>query len=184
MPGARRIDSAHAVARGPAAQAILGGDAAARARRLRAARPRFGNARAGAIAVHARRRDVDEVPRYNPRARQRRQQMARARVVAAVGGRRREMQHRERRGAQAVERARDRRGRRRSARCHARAASRTSSRSRVRPIEPRAMAQAAARRAARRRRSRSATPVHHPAGCACRRSSASVAHAIRAGTHT
>ncbi len=93
-----------AVARRPAAQPILRRDAAARARRLRATRPFFADARAGAIAVHAGRRNVDEALWYAARPRQRRDQLLRPRIVATFGRRRREMQHRERRRANPLER--------------------------------------------------------------------------------
>ena len=92
-----------AVAPRPVAQPVLGRDAAARARRAGAARPRLGDARAGAIAVDARRRNVDESLWYASRPRQRGDQLLRARIVAALGRRRREMQDGERRRAQAVE---------------------------------------------------------------------------------
>ena len=156
MPGTRRIDSADAVMR--AAQLRRRSSAATR-RRARGvcgpARPRFVNPRAGAIAIHARRRDVDEALRYNSRPRQRRDQLSRARIVAAFGGRRREMQHRKRRERQAGERCGDRRGRRRSGRCHARAGSACPSRRRVRPKRRARLRESVARRAAQRRRSRS-----------------------------
>ena len=106
MPGRAQDRERDAVARRPRAQAILGGDAAARARRLRPARTRFGDARAGAVAVDAGRRNVDEALWYTSRPRQRRDQLLRARIVAAGRRRRREMQHREGRRAQATERSR------------------------------------------------------------------------------
>jgi hypothetical protein len=45
------------------------------------------------------------MPRYNPRARKRSQHATRSRVITTFGGRRREMQHRVRRGLQPDERA-------------------------------------------------------------------------------
>ena len=94
----------HAMAARPGAQPVFGGDPPPRARRLRAAGMRFGHLRARAIAVDARRGNVDEALRYNPRPCQRRDELLRARIVAAVGRRRRKVQDREGRGAQAAER--------------------------------------------------------------------------------
>ena len=65
---------------------------------------RLGHARTRAITVHTRRRDVDETLRYNSRPRERRDQSSCARIIAAVGRRRREVQNAERRGAQASQR--------------------------------------------------------------------------------
>jgi hypothetical protein len=45
------------------------------------------------------------MPRYNPRARKRRQHATRSRVITTFGGRRREMQHREGRSLQPTQRA-------------------------------------------------------------------------------
>jgi len=91
--------------RGPGPQTIFRGETAPRTGRLRATRSRLRDVRAGAIAIHARRRNIDKPPRYNPRPRQRRNQTARARIVASVGRRRSEVQHGERGEAQSVERS-------------------------------------------------------------------------------
>ena len=70
---------------------------------LRLARTRLADARARAIAVDAAGADVDEALRYNSRLRQRGDQPLRARIVAPARRRRREVQDRERRGAQPVQ---------------------------------------------------------------------------------
>src|SRR6185369_10187236 len=82
---------------------LLGRYATARARRARAARPGLGHACSRTVAVDPRRRNVDEPLWYASRPRQRRNQLARPRVVAALGGWRREMQNRKRRRAEPVE---------------------------------------------------------------------------------
>jgi len=89
--------------------------AAMRTRRLRVTRPRLADLSAGAIAINAAGADVDEALRYNPRFCQRGDQPCGARIIAAVAGRRRKVQHREGRQtqpaetAQLIEVARDRR---------------------------------------------------------------------------
>ena len=135
MPGARRIASVTPSPRRPFAQPILGGDATlARAASARGAARDSAMRAPRAIAVHARRRNVDESLWYASRPRERREQVLRARIVAAFAGRRREMQHRERATRdRRAQRARSRRDRPRSARCRAPRSFGASSRLRISP---------------------------------------------------
>ena len=146
-----------AVAPRPVAQPVLGRDAAARARRLRAPRPPLVDARAGAVAVDAGGRNVDEALWYASRPRQRGDELA---ACADRRGRRRAAARSA--GPRTAPRAAGRastagRDRRRSARCRARAAwGRRRGGASGRRGAP---AGAAGRRcAARRHRSQSARP--------------------------
>jgi hypothetical protein len=130
QPGSpRRSRRAHdrqrdATVRGPRAQAILGVDATLRARGHSASRPRLVDARARAIAVHARRRNVDEAPWYPACRRQRGDQAPGAQVAATLGLRRREVHHGVGREAQSARACAARRGRLRPGRRRASEASR------------------------------------------------------------
>ena len=95
----------HAIPCRPAPKTVLGRNAAVRARRFGVTRPRLADPYTRAIAIDAAGADIDESLRYNPRFCQCGDQPRGARIIVAIAGRRREVQHRERRQAQPAEAA-------------------------------------------------------------------------------